>query len=214
MFGLAVASSSPAVAARCAHARAGVGAVATQNITDPRLGPRGLDLMAAGLSATAALEALCARDPMIEYRQLTLVDAKGGAAFYSGERTLGIHAGETAENAVAAGNLLANAAVPRRMVEGFLAEPSGDLGDRLIAAMQAGLAAGGEAGPAHSAGLILVRDLAWPIADLRIDWHDSRPIDALADLWRLWAPQMEAYVTRAIDPAAAPTFGVAGDPVR
>ena len=57
MFGIAVSSSSPCVAARCAHARAGVGAVATQNVTDPRLGPKGLDLMASGLSAADALDA-------------------------------------------------------------------------------------------------------------------------------------------------------------
>lgn len=211
MIGLAISSSSPAVAARCAHARAGIGAVASQNITDPRLGPRGLDLMAAGLSAPAALAALVTQEPLIGYRQLTLVDAKGGAASYSGAHTLGIHAGETAENVVAAGNLLANPDVPKRMVEGFLAKPEAGLGDRLLAAMEAGLAAGGEAGAIHSAGLVLVRDTAWPIADLRIDWHDSAPLAALADLWRLWAPQMEAYVIRALDPASAPSFGVPGD---
>jgi uncharacterized Ntn-hydrolase superfamily protein len=212
MIGLAIASSSPAVAARCAHARAGIGAVASQNITDPRLGPRGLDRMAAGLSAQAALAELVAQEPLIAYRQLALVDAKGGAACYSGARTLGIHAGETAENAAAAGNLLAHADVPKRMLDGFMASPAAGLGERLLAAMQAGLAAGGEAGPIHSAGLVLVRDTAWPIADLRIDWHESAPLSALADLWRLWEPQMEAYVRRALDPAAAPTFGVPGDP--
>jgi uncharacterized Ntn-hydrolase superfamily protein len=212
MIGLAISSSSPAVAARCAHARAGIGAVASQNITDPRLGPRGLDLMAAGLSASVALAALVAQEPLIGYRQLTLVDVKGGAAWYSGAHTLGIHAGETAENVAAAGNLLANADVPKRMIDGFMTTPLAGLGDRLLTALQAGLAAGGEAGPVHSAGLVLVRDTAWPIADLRVDWHDSKPLEALADLWRLWAPQMEAYVKRALDPAAAPTFGVPGDP--
>lgn len=211
MFGLAVASSSPAVAARCAHARAGVGAVATQNITDPTLGPKGLDLMASGLSANDALQRLVAESPLIAYRQVTLVDARGGSVGYSGARTLGIYACETAANAVAAGNLLANADVPKQILTRFFAEADQSLGNRLVGAMRAGLAAGGEAGPVHSAGLLLVRDVAWPIADLRVDWHDSDPIGALADLWHLWQPQMEAYVTRALDPAAAPSFGVAGD---
>ena len=70
MLGIAVSSSSPCVAARCAHARAGVGVVATQNITDPRLGPKGLDLMESGLSAEAALEALKRDAPHLDYRQL------------------------------------------------------------------------------------------------------------------------------------------------
>jgi uncharacterized Ntn-hydrolase superfamily protein len=93
MFGIAVSSSSPCVAARCAHARAGVGTVATQNITDPRLGPKGLDLMASGLSATDALEALKRDAPHLEYRQLALVDAQGRTASFSGEHTLGRHRG-------------------------------------------------------------------------------------------------------------------------
>ena len=80
-----------------------------------------------------------------------------------------------------------------------------------IAAMKAGLAAGGEAGPVHSAGMILVRDVSWPVADLRIDWRDDDPIAALEDLWRLWKPQMDAYITRALDPSTAPAYGVPGD---
>lgn len=89
MFGIAVSSSSPCVAARCAHARAGVGVVATQNITDPRLGPKGLDLMAEGLSAPQAIERLKAEAPHLEFRQLALVDSQGRTASFSGSHTLG-----------------------------------------------------------------------------------------------------------------------------
>ena len=74
MFGIAISSSSPAVAARCAHARAGVGVLGTQNITDPRLGPAGLDLMAKGLDAEEAIATLCRTAPHIEFRQLIAVD--------------------------------------------------------------------------------------------------------------------------------------------
>lgn len=213
-FGIAVSSSSPAVAARCAHARAGVGAVASQNITDPTLGPLGLDLMASGLSAAQALERLRAQASHVEYRQMALVDAAGGIAAFSGARTLGVHRTATGQGVVAAGNLLASPEVPARMVAAFAAADALPLGERLVRAMRAGVAAGGEMGPVHSAGLLVVRDVAWPVADLRVDWDDSDPIGRLADLWSLWAPQMDAYVTRALDPASAPAYGVPGDDAR
>ncbi len=209
MFGLAIACWSPAVAARCAHVRAGVGAVASQNVTDPRLGPRGLDLMAAGASAEQALAVLVGSAPHIEHRQLALIDGAGRTAFWSGRQTLGLHGAAVAEDAVCAGNLLANAEVPSAMAAAFGAS-SGSLGARLVAALAAGLAAGGEAGPVHSAGLLLVREVTWPVADLRVDW-DEAPIAALERLWDLWAPQQDAYVTRALDPRQAPSYGVPGD---
>jgi uncharacterized Ntn-hydrolase superfamily protein len=86
----------------------------------------------------------------------------------------------------------------------------GALGDRLVAALRAGLEAGGEAGPVRSAGLLVADRVAWPVADLRVDWHD-RPVDELAALWEVWKPQMDDYVTRALDPAGAPSYGVPGD---
>ena len=210
-FGMAVSSTSPAVAARCAHARAGVGAVATQNITDPTLGPKALDLMAGGMSAAEALARLRATAPHIEYRQLALVDRNGGTAAASGAHTLGTHATFQGPGVVAAGNLLKSADVPERMVQAFLADAGRPLGERLVRAMQAGVAAGGEEGPVHSAGLLVVRDVAWPVADLRVDWHETDPIGALAGLWALWAPQMDAYITRALNPGSAPSYGVPGN---
>jgi uncharacterized Ntn-hydrolase superfamily protein len=211
MFGIAVSSSSPCVAARCAHARAGVGAVATQNITDPLLGPKGLDLMGQGLSAQDALAKLRAEAANIDYRQLALVDRNGGTAAFSGAETLGVHRTAEAPNVITAGNLLKSIAIPQRMIDAFMADEKAHLGDRLIAAMQGALAAGGEEGPVHSAGMLLVRDVGWPVADLRIDWHETDPIGDLARLWQLWHPQMDSYVTRALNPSAAPSYGVAGD---
>jgi len=208
---LAIASSSQAVTARCAHLRAEVGAVATQNITDPRLGPRGLDLMALGASAVEAAAILHATAPFADYRQVTLIDRAGRTAWFSGSHALGIHGGAEGDCVVAAGNLLANPGVPRAMVESFAAtDPEDDLGDRVVAAMQAGLAAGGEAGPIRSAGLLMVDRVPWPVADLRVDWHDA-PIEELARLWQLWKPQLEDYVTRALHPSRAPSFGVPGE---
>jgi uncharacterized Ntn-hydrolase superfamily protein len=210
MFGIAVSSSSPAVAARCAHARAGVGAFGTQNITDPRLGPQGLDLMAKGASAEEAIATLQQSAPYIAFRQLIAVDRNGGTAAHSGDRTLGIHATTQALNVVAAGNLLKHEEIPARMVAAFQ-RAQGHLAERLLTAMEAAVAAGGEEGPVHSAGLLIVRDVPWPVADLRVDWSDGDPIAELRVLWGRYKPQLEDYVKRALNPTAAPTFGVPGD---
>ncbi|MCF3641611.1 DUF1028 domain-containing protein [Rhizobium sp. TRM95111] len=209
-LGIAISSSSPAVAARCAHARPGVGVVATQNITDPSLGPKGLDLMQSGLSAEEALARLLDGYDTADYRQVVLLDAAGRVALHAGSQTLGVHEMAKGKDCAAAGNLLSNTEVPAKMVAAFEAS-EGALGDRLIAAMQVGVAAGGEAGPVHSAGLLMVREVSWPIADLRIDWTEDDPIEELANLWWLYKPQLEDYVTRATKPQLAPSYGVPGD---
>lgn len=211
-FGMVISSSSPAVAARCAHARAGVGVAASQNITDPALGPALLDALARGLSATQAMAEVTAAAPHVQYRQLLCVDARGQTAQWSGTQVLGTWGVAEGAGVVAGGNLLAHDGVPAAMVAGFAAA-SGDLGDRLIAALRAGREAGGEAGPVHSAGLLMVDAEAWPVASLRCDWLDAGcPIEAVARAWEVYAPQMAAYVQRAKDPRAAPSYGVAGDP--
>lgn len=211
MLGMAVSSSSPCVAARCAHARAGVGVVASQNITDPSLGPRGLDLLADGRSAEGALAALLDGYPTAAYRQLGVIDSRGNKAWHSGEKTLGRYGSAQGAHCLALGNLLANEKVPQAMVAGFEADRGESLADHLVAAMRAALEAGGEEGPVHSAGLVLVEKVAWPVADLRIDWSEGDPLAELADLWRLWKPQLRDYVTRALDPSSAPAYGVPGD---
>lgn len=209
MFGIAVSSSSPAVAARCAYAEAGVGAVASQNVTDPTLGPRALRLLKDGATAGEVVS-IVARDPFAAYRQVTVVDAQGNSAIHSGPNALGIWAEATGANVACGGNMLANDGVPAAMVATFTTS-TGHLGDRLIGAMQAALDAGGEAGPVHSIGMRLVRDVAWPIADLRVDWTEGDPISELAALWARYKPQMDDYVTRALNPSAAPSYGVPGD---
>ena len=211
MFGVAVSSSSPAVAARCSYARAGVGAVASQNVTDPTLGPYSLDLMAQGKSATAAIAQVRRHGKFIEYRQVLAVDQSGGTAIHSGPNSLGIWSEARAENVASGGNMLANDHVPQAIVDAFLAS-TGHLGDRLITAMRAGLSAGGEAGPVHSAGLKLVDDVSWPVADLRCDWTEECPIETVATAWDVYKPQLQAYIQRALDPRAAPSYGVAGNP--
>jgi uncharacterized Ntn-hydrolase superfamily protein len=210
MFGLVISSSSPAVAARCAFARAGVGAVSTQNVTDPRLGPQALDLMQRGATPAEALAILKRTGSHMDWRQVLAVGTSGESAILSGTHVLGVWSQARDADVAAAGNLLADERVPGAMVEAFQST-SGGLGDRLIASLQAGLAAGGEAGPVHSAGLLLVHEHSWPLAELRIDWTTSCPIAALTEAWEVYKPQMDAYVTRALDPGRAPSYGVPGD---
>lgn len=209
-FGMAVTSSSPAVAARCLHLRSGVGGVASQNITDPRYGPQLLDALAAGRGAEKALDELVTTDPTAPFRQVTVVDNAGNTAVHSGERTLGTHTTARRDGVVAAGNLLAAKQVPQRMVDAYLAT-EGDLENRILAAMLAGEAAGGEEGDLGSAGLAVTREAGWNETDLRADAH-SQPLQELRRLLDVWLPERDNYVTRGIEPHKAPAYGVPGDP--
>jgi uncharacterized Ntn-hydrolase superfamily protein len=210
-FGSIICSSSPAVAARCAHLADGAGAAHTQNITDPRLGPRLLDLMAAGKPAGQAVEAVIAERPeTAAYRQLLAVDMAGRTAVHSGRQALGTVAEHQADGAAAAGNLLADEAVPRRMVEAWHRSAGQPAETRLLAALRAAMAAGGEAGPLHSAGLSVVAGYGWRVTDLRADWSGD-PLADLEALLKVWLPQRADYIARALRPQTSPGYGVPGD---
>ena len=209
-LGAVISSSSPSVASRCLHWRAGVGMALSQNITDPRLGPRLLALLADGVDAATAMTAVAHSTPHIGYRQLGLVDASGNTARYTGDGVLGCFASAEGQHCVAAGNLLASETVPAAMIAGF-ESAQGSFGTRLLAALTAGVDAGGEAGPLHSAGLLIGAEHSWPIAELRIDWDDD-PLAKMQAGWAVYEPQIDDYVTRAYNPAAAPSYGVPGDP--
>jgi uncharacterized Ntn-hydrolase superfamily protein len=111
---------------------------------------------------------------------------------------------------VAVGNLLAGEHVLDAMIAGFEATAERTLVERLLAGARAAAEAGGEAGPLRSAGLLVGAVVPWPVVDLRIDDHDA-PVKALTALWELYAPLRDDYVTRALNPADAPAFGVPGD---
>ncbi|VVD81483.1 fimbrial assembly protein FimA [Pandoraea capi] len=209
-LGIAISSSSIAVGARCPWLRANVGAVATQNVTLPALGPDILDRLAGGADPQTALRDALTERQWSEYRQVTVVDAQGRTAHFSGYQALGTYHAVAGRQCVAAGNMLSSLGVIESMVPAF-EQTTGPLADRLLAAMHAAIAAGGEAGPVHSAAMKIVGDLVWPIVDLRVDWADDDPIGQLHGLWRAYAPQMQDYVTRALNPTAAPSYGVPGD---
>jgi uncharacterized Ntn-hydrolase superfamily protein len=208
-FGAVICSSSPAVAARCVHLADGAGAVLSQNVTDPRLGPRLLGLLGVGIDAATALATVVASEPFTEFRQLIALDTEGRAAIHSGRDALGVVAEYAVDGAAAAGNLLATPDVPRRLVEAWLAT-DGPVETRLLAALTAAVEEGGEAGPVHSAGLSVINGSGWRVTDLRVDWSDD-PLADLTALVRVWLPQRDDYITRALNPAAAPSYGVPGD---
>ena len=207
--GCVITSSSICVTSRCAFAKSDVGVCLTQNITNPNLGPLGLQLLQQGHGVDDVLAQLKQADATFEWRQLGVLNKDGSSAVFSGAEALGIFATATGKDCLAMGNLLANTDVPQAMVDHF-ENSTGALADRLIAALEAGLAAGGEMGPVHSAGVLVYGEPEWPIVDLRVDWHDT-PISELRSVFDNYDPQMQAYITRALDPANSESYGVPGD---
>jgi uncharacterized Ntn-hydrolase superfamily protein len=205
MIGAAVTTSSLAVGSRCVFARAGTGAVLTQHRTDPRLGPLGLDYLAQGKSAQATIDALVASTPHHGWRQLAVVDNAGRTAHFSGDLITSIHGGATGDGVVAVGNLLKVKEIPAAMLHDFERRPERPLAERLVGALVAGLAAGGENEPVRSAALLVVHEQSFPYVDLRVD-DDAAPIERLAALWRAYAPEADDFVQRAIAPGEAPGF--------
>ena len=203
MFGAAVTTSSIGVGSRCPFAQAGVGAVLTQHRTDPRLGPRGLELLATGHSASQVMATLVQEHPTIGWRQLAIIDTQGETAYYHGDRISSIHAAAQGNAVCAIGNILRSEAVPQAMVEAFSQEPEAHLAERLLQALEAGLEAGGELKQVKSSALLVVHEQPFPLVDLRIEL-DPQPLAELRFLWELYRPQLELYVRRAIDPDSVP----------
>ena len=206
----AISSSSISVSSRCLHWRSGVGIALSQNITDPRLGPRLLSLVEDGVAVDAAINKITESTPYIQYRQLGLINAQGNTASFTGADALGCFAAAEGKYCVALGNLLANPTVPAAMIETF-EQSTGSFGNRILQALIAGVDAGGEAGPLRSAGLLIGGEPSWPLAELRIDW-DEDPIPKIQAGWAIYEPQIDDYITRAYQPDGAPSYGVPGDP--
>jgi uncharacterized Ntn-hydrolase superfamily protein len=181
-LGVAVQSHFFSVGSVVPWAEPGVGAVATQAFAEAAHGPRGLALLREGRSAPEALRSLAAGDPGAAYRQLAVVDAAGRADAHTGAACLA-HAGHECEPDVTAqGNMLASPAVPAAMIEGFRSA-DGRLAERLLAALDAGEAAGGDIRGRQSAALLVVGDPAGEV-ELRVEDHEE-PLVELRRLLRL-----------------------------
>jgi uncharacterized Ntn-hydrolase superfamily protein len=193
-LGVAVASKFPCVGAVVPWARAGVGAVATQSWANTDFGPDGLGLMGGGLPAGAALDAVLEPDADREERQVGFVDAQGGVATFTGANCMDWAGGRTGDGFAVQGNILAGESVVAAMADAF-ARTEGDLCDRLLAALLAGDAAGGDRRGKQSAALLVVRDGGGyegrndRYIDLRVDDHPDAPAE-LARLFGVWDTTM------------------------
>ncbi len=203
-LGIAVQSKFFAVGAVVPWARAGVGAIATQSYANTAFGPDGLELLASGASAADAISQLVASDPDQELRQLGIVDARGRAATFTGQACLPWAGGRTGEHYAAQGNVLAGPGVVEAMADTF-ETTAGDLASRLVAALAAGQAAGGDARGRQSAALVVVREGGGygghndRYIDLRVDDH-AAPVRELRRLLHLRHAQLESTrATRALE---------------
>ena len=203
MLGAVVTTSSMAVGGRCAWAEANVGAVLTQHRTDPRLGPRALDRLRAGTAPEAIVREFQQGETGLGWRQLAIIDAKGQAAFFNGDKIYSVHKGKVGRDCAAAGNILRNTDVVDAMVASFEANAEQPLPERLMRAIEAGDAAGGELRQLKSAGLVVVHRESFAFVDLRVDLS-PRPLQELRFLWELYQPTADEYVVRAVNPDGAP----------
>ncbi|MBP0439964.1 DUF1028 domain-containing protein [Tianweitania sediminis] len=199
MFGIGITTSSIAVGNRCPWARAKVGAVTTQHRSDIRLGPKGLDLLGRGLSAKETVDRLIDESEFPDQRQVAAIDRNGNTAFFCGPKIPSLNSGYQGRNCVSTGNVIANTDVPRAMVECYEASLGLEFVERLLAAIDAGLAAGGETQPLMSAALLVVDEQDWPLVDLRVD-HELHPERKLRALWETYKPQTEHFITQVLRP--------------
>lgn len=189
-FGLAITTCNLAVGASCPFLRRGVGAVSTQSITNRYLGPAVLDGMARGLHPAAAIEGALAGDEGKGLRQVHAVDVHGRSAVWTGANCVPWAGGITGQGWSVAGNMLASEAVVADTMAAFLARDELPLPERLLAALEAGEAAGGDRRGRQSAALYIITTEDFPDLDLRVDDH-REPLKELARLLRLWRVQRE-----------------------
>ncbi len=188
-FGVGVQSHWFSVGSGVPWAEAGVGAVATQSFIDPGYGYHGLALMKAGQSAPEALEQLLSRDESRDVRQVAFIDCQGRVAAHTGDMCIPYAGQHMGENYSTQGNLLSSPEVWKAMARAFETS-EGDLGARIVAALEGGQEAGGDARGKQSAALLVVRpvseDSPWRnrVVDLRVEDHQS-PIAELARLYKL-----------------------------
>ena len=201
-FGVAIASRFFAVGALCVHSRAGVGALATQALMNPLYGAAGLALLQQGLGAADVVARLTAADAGQAQRQLHVLPAHGPAAAHTGAACVDWCGHQVHGDFSVAGNMLAGPQVLQATADAFIASADQPLAERLIAAMQAGEAAGGDKRGKQSAALVIQGAEDYRTLDLRVDDH----ADPLAELQRLHAVSLERFqpflacLPRAADP--------------
>lgn len=182
-FGVAIASRFFAVGALTVHTRRGIGALATQALMNPLYGPQGMDLLAAGRSPADVVQMLTSVDAGRDQRQLHILPARGRPVAWTGAACVDWCGHRLEEDFSVAGNMLAGPRVVEATAEAFLASQGTDLAERLLAAMAAGEAAGGDKRGKQAAALRIHADEDYPQLDIRVDDHEE-PIQELQRLWR------------------------------
>jgi uncharacterized Ntn-hydrolase superfamily protein len=188
-FGVAVASRFFAVGALCPNARSGVGALSTQALVNPGYGPSGLDLLERGVAAADAVARLVAGDEGREHRQLHLIDRRGRCAAHTGALCIDWCGDRARDGFSVAGNMLAGPAVLDETARAYQAHASAPFAERLLAAMAAGEAAGGDKRGKQAAALLIHTTEIYAFLDLRVDDHP----DPIAELKRLYQVSLERY---------------------
>jgi uncharacterized Ntn-hydrolase superfamily protein len=189
-FGIAVATKNFAVGCRVPNIASGVGAVATQALSNPFYGVDGLKLLHDGKSAAEIVKTLVAGDDGREHRQLHVIDAAGRIAAHTGKECVDWCGSTSGEGFSVAGNMLAGPAVIQETAKTYMANATMPFARRLIAALKAGEAAGGDKRGKQSAAVLIYGEEDWPDLDLRVDDHT----DPLTELERLEAVSRERWV--------------------
>jgi uncharacterized Ntn-hydrolase superfamily protein len=200
MFGVAIATSEMAVGSRCIHVAPGVGAVVTQASTNPRLGHLGLNLLRAGYSAARVLEEIAASDQFVEHRQLGCLDLSGLAAARTGSENKPWAGHRVDRNVVVTANAVVSAQVVEGMFDAFQKGAELALWERLLRALEAGKAAGGQPNGETSSGLYVVDREPYAMVDLRVDLHPA-PVAELRRLADAYFPLVPYYNLRPRDPS-------------
>ena len=182
-LGIAVSTKFIAVGALCSFIKNSVGAIASQAYINPYLGIWGLEYLSQGHTAEETLEYLKGLDKGIEFRQLGIVDRNGGSAAFTGENSDSWHGHLTGPNFALAGNRLVSAQTLEAMKESFESDDTQPLGKRLLLALSAGEAAGGDKLGHQSAGLKVYGSADFPLVDLRVDEHT----DPVGELRRIYS---------------------------
>jgi uncharacterized Ntn-hydrolase superfamily protein len=188
-FGVAIATRFFAVGALCPHAQSGVGALSTQALVNPHYGRQGLELLRAGVAAAEVVNRLVAPDEGREHRQLHVIDTAGRIAQHTGAQCVDWAGAVAGENFSVAGNMLANEQVIQQTARAFH-ESRKPFAERLISALRAGEAVGGDKRGKQSAALLICSTEDYPELNLRVDDH----ADPLAELNRLYHKAHERFV--------------------
>lgn len=204
-FAVAVTTRFFAVGAVCPWVMSGVGAVSTQALVNPYLGSKGLKLLAEGISAADTLQALLATDEGRALRQIHMIDSRGRTAAHTGSDCLNWAGNRAGEGVSVAGNILAGPRVVEDTLAAYQANPKLPFAERLIGALDAGQAAGGDSRGKQSAALRIFTSEDYPFLDLRVDDH----VEPLVELRRLYEVYQRDYaVFRPIVPTKANPTGI------